>query len=59
MLFRSLPYPSTSELPGLENVEDEYHCGNRIFLAIVIVLKSKDFDRTLACVLEIDDVVKP
>ena len=32
-----LPYPSTSELLGLENVEDEYRCGNRIFLAIVIV----------------------
>ena len=52
-----LPYPSTSELLGLEIVEDAYWGGNRIFLAIVIVLKSKDFDRNLACVLELDAVV--
>ena len=53
----TLHYPSTSELLGLEIVEDAYWGGNRIFLAIVIVLKSKDFDRTLACVLELDAVV--
>ena len=42
----TLPYPPTSELLGLESIEDEYRCGNRIILAIVIALKSKDFGST-------------
>ena len=46
----TLPYPSTSELFGLESAEDEYRCGNRIILAIDIVLKSKDFGDTLSLV---------
>ena len=53
----TLPYPSTSELLGLEIVEDAYWGGNRIFLAIDIALTSKDSDRNLACVLELDAVV--
>ena len=42
----TLPYPSTSDLFGLESVEDVYRRGNRIFLAIVVALKSKDLDGT-------------
>ena len=46
----TLPYPSISELLGLENVEDEYRCGNRIFLADDIVLTSKDSDVILSMI---------
>ena len=53
----TLPYPSTSELLGLENVGGAYWCGNRIFLAIVIALKSKDFDGTLSMIG--NQIIKP
>ena len=44
----TLPYPSTSELLGLENVEDGSRCGNRIFLAVVIVLDPRTLVALLA-----------
>ena len=43
-------YPSTPELFGLENVEDEYRGGNRIFLANDIALTSKGWDVTLGMI---------
>ena len=46
----ALPYPSTSVLLGLEDVEDEYRCGNRIFLAIDIALKAKGLGGTLSMI---------
>ena len=53
----TLPYPSISELLGLENVEDEYRCGNRIFLANDIVLTSKDCDVILSMIGNL--IIKP
>ena len=44
----TLPYPSTSELSGLESIEDEYRCGNWKFLANAIALRSKDLGGTLS-----------